>query len=507
MARQKDSIKNLVFGLLGFIVTTILGIIIPRLFLISFGSEINGLITSIKQIFAYFTLLEAGIGGATIQALYAPMANRDKQRMNEIMAASNRFYKKTGVAYIAMVLLLALIYPFVVKSDIPKYITILIILFQGESGAVKFFVSAKLRILLQVDGKSYILTNIATMFTIFSNIARIALMYGGANVLAVQAVFCIVDILQVIIIVIYTKKHYSWLDVKVKPDFKAVEQKNSVLVHQVSGLVFNNTDSIILTFFCGLKVVSVYSMYSLLFGMVASVMDTVSTSVKFAMGQIFNTDRKKFEKIQDAYETYYLAVCFTLFTVAFIFIIPFLKLYTSGVKDIDYIDNRFAILFLVFEMLNYGRYPSNMIISFAGHFKQTKNRAVLEAVINLTVSLICVPIFGLHGVLMGTIAALLYRTNDIIIYTNRTIMNRSPLKSYRRWVLNILLAVAFCFAGKLLPDSYNGYFEIILYAAVTLVVVALVFLTVNSVFERKAAKTAVEYAVPIVRKVIKKNKT
>ena len=62
----------------------------------SFGSEMNGFLNSIGQIFAYFTLLEAGMYGATLQALYAPIANSDKKEISSIMAATNRYYKKQG---------------------------------------------------------------------------------------------------------------------------------------------------------------------------------------------------------------------------------------------------------------------------------------------------------------------------------------------------------------------------------------------------------------------------
>ena len=90
----------------------------------------------------------------------------------------------------------------------------------------------------------------------------------------------------------------------------------------------------------------------------------------------------------------------------------------------------------------YARRTSSQVINFAGHFQQTQWRSVLESAINLTVSIFLVSKIGIYGVLLGTIAALLYRTNDIIIYTNRKILNRSPWKTYRRWGVNMGLMIA-----------------------------------------------------------------
>lgn len=490
---KERSIKNLFFGLTSFVITTLIGLLIPRLFLLSYGSETNGLINSVKQIFSYFTLLEAGVGGATLQALYGPMARKDKQEISAILSATNNFYKKTGILYAVAVVAMAILYPVLVKTTLPTSIVVWIILFQGEAGVIKYLVTSKLQLLLKVDGRNYILTNLGTIFAIGSNVARIVLMYAGFGVLWVQAVFCIIDICQVVFIVLYIRKHYGWLDLKEQPNYQAISQKNSVLIHQISGLIFNNTDTIILTFFCGLKVVSVYAMYSMLFGMVANVIGYISSSVSFAMGQLFNSDRKRYEKVQEVYETYYLSISFALFTIAYIFILPFLRLYTSGVSDIDYIDKWIPCLFVIFQILNYGRNTSNNIIDYAGHYRQTQWQAVLEMSINLIVSIICVYKFGLYGVLFGTIVALLYRTNDIILYANRIIMKRSAWPTYRRWLRNILLLFICAYVGSYLPESYSNYGILIVYTAVVSVCILIFFMVINTVFEKRAREIVLKY--------------
>ena len=70
------------------------------------------------------------------------------------------------------------------------------------------------------------------------------------------------------------------------------------------------------------------------------------------------------------------------------------------------------------------RSSSNNILSFAGAFKETQWRAVLEATINLVVSFICVFKFGIYGVLFGTVVALIYRANDIILFANRRVLKK-----------------------------------------------------------------------------------
>lgn len=498
---QAKSIKNLFYGLLCFAVTTILGIVIPRLFITSYGSEMNGLLSSVKQIMSYLSLLEAGIGGATIQALYAPVGRNDRDRINAVMTSSNRFYRRTGLIYGGCVLLLAIVYPLVIQTEVPPLVVACIILLQGESGVITYLLTANVQCLMQVDGKKYIFTNITTVLTILKDAVQILLILLGAPVLLIQAAFCILGSIQVAFILLYARRNYPWLNVRHKqPDEQAIEQKNSVLVHQVSTLVFNGTDTVLLSLFCNLKLVSVYTMYSMVYNMIATAVYAISSSFSFILGQLFDNDRKRFRSLFAAYETYFFAICFSLMTCAFLFILPFLRLYTEGVTDIEYVDAVLPILFSTTFLLNYIRIPCNSVITFAGHFKKTQWRAILEVTINILVSLIAVQFLGIYGVLLGTICGLLYRTNDIILYVDRAIEKGVAKNSYRRIALNSLLMVVCCFVGRILPQSYSGYMSLILCAAAVCIVLVVLFLTVNTLVEREARSVAWQYIKPYLKR-------
>lgn len=63
---SKKSLTNILSNILRQVLTLGLGIIIPRLVLVNLGSESSGLLNSINQILAYITLLEAGVGTASL---------------------------------------------------------------------------------------------------------------------------------------------------------------------------------------------------------------------------------------------------------------------------------------------------------------------------------------------------------------------------------------------------------------------------------------------------------
>ena len=505
---SKNTKYNLLFGILSQVVSIILGVILPRLFLTSYGSETNGLLSSITQIYAYIALVEAGIGTASLQALYRTVGKKDQHGTNSILAAVNHYYKRTGVVYLFCILVFSVIYPLLVPTTIPKTTVILVIVFNGLGNVVNFFFQGKYKLLLQAEGKNYVITNLNTVIHIATNFAKIYFVAAGFDVVVVQIAAFAVNLLQMIYISWYIKKWYAWIDLSVTPDYTSIAQSKNVLIHQLSGLVFNNTDTIILTFICGLKTVSVYSMYVLLFGMVSTFLNTVTDSVSFVFGQTYHTDRKQYVQILELYELYYMALVFALYAVASCFILPFLFVYTRGVTDIDYVNAYLPYLFVSTYLLSCGRKSSNLTINFAEHFRLTQWRSILESVINIVVSLACVFQFGIYGVLLGTIAALLYRTNDMIIYANKKILHRSPWKTYRRWLVNLALFIAVTALSKLAfaHVALDTYPRIILWAAITCIVVIPLFFTVASIFDRDTYRYAKELITPHLKQVWNKLK-
>ena len=76
--KKNKTFTNTIFSILLQLVTIISGFIIPRLLLSTFGSEVNGLVSSINQFLNYITLIEGGLTGVITASLYKPLLNKDK---------------------------------------------------------------------------------------------------------------------------------------------------------------------------------------------------------------------------------------------------------------------------------------------------------------------------------------------------------------------------------------------------------------------------------------------
>lgn len=502
MSKHKG-IKNILSGFIGQLITIALGIIIPRLVLLNLGSEANGLLSTVSQIYTYFALLEAGVGNAALQALYGPIGSNNTEQSNRILAAMQHYYRRTGFVYLAGVLIVGFVFPIVVHSSFSYQTVFLVTILGGLGGVVRYFTQAKYLMLIKADGRNYAETNISTIINVLISVTKIILLCARCNVIVIQAMYFGYSVLTSFVYVAYVRRSYSWLNLRVAPDLQALSKRNYAFIHQISAMIFNSTDMMILSLFENLKIVSVYGLYTLLFNMASTAVGTINGSIQYRLGQTFcNKHHEKYLCMHDAFEIYNMALVSSLYCIVGIFILPFLRLYTAGVQDINYTDPILPYLFIAVYLLNNGRESSNLVIKFAGHFKQTQWHSVLEAAINVGVSLVGVYFCGIYGVLIGTIAALLYRTNDMIIYANKKILNRSPWKTYRRWLVNLGMFIAFTLISKAVfaHVALDTYLRIILWAAMSCVVVIPAFFVAASLCDIGTYRYAKALLTPYLHK-------
>ena len=169
-------------------------------------------------------------------------------------------------------------------------------------------------------------------------------------------------------------------------------------------------------------------------------------------------------------------------------ILPFIEVYTVGINDMEYIDRLLPILFALILLMNQIRIPALITINAAGHFKETQNAAILEAIINIVVSLILFFFadLGLYGLLIGTVCSYLYRTTDVILYINKHLIEktmRSTLKTYAADLMAAIMVVGlFYIASPIHAVSVIGW---VMKACCVSVAAFLLFLMINWVFDRK----------------------
>jgi O-antigen/teichoic acid export membrane protein len=143
------------------------------------------------------------------------------------------------------------------------------------------------------------------------------------------------------------------------------------------------------------------------------------------------------------------------FSCTIVLMPSFIDVFTRGVTDIDYQRPLFLYFFVAAEFIYCIRIPFYALMSAAGHYKQTKKSAILEAVINLAVSLILIWRFGLVGVAIGSLVAIAFRTVELIIYDSKYLIKMEWKKFFTYVATSTTVFVSVIFASKFMPSFQN----------------------------------------------------
>lgn len=493
MTKKDSRIKNnLISSLVYQVVLISLSFLLPRLYLTNFGSEVNGVLSTIKQIFVYLFLLEAGVGLATTQALYKRIGQKDYKSASEVLAATHSYYIKTGAIYLAIVLVIAVVYAYVIPTSIDSNVVFLIIILTAIPALFSYFVQAKYRILMEVDGRKYVLNNAETILQIAANAGKILVLLLTDSLILIQLVYCIMYLAQLFYLYCYAKRRYRWLDLKAKPDFEAISQKNSVLVHQLSGMVFNNTDVILISVLCDFKAASIYAIYNIFFSQVQNFITNVVSSFTFALGQLFHADRARFDTLYTVYETFYVMATSIIYTLMAVFLLPLIQIYTGGIHDAEYSNALLLLLFALMNLISNAKIPASTAIEFAGDFEKTRSFAIWEMIINITVSVVAIVYMGICGAIVGTVAALLYRGIVTVYYANKKVLQRSAMCTCKILIANALAFVIVMAVFFVDTFSHVSFWKLLSYGVVHSVWIVGLFLLLNFLFNRKAFGTILE---------------
>lgn len=433
MSRTGLFINNSVTMALQKAVMMLAAFIIPRIIITTYGSDINGLVVSVTQFVAYFVLVEAGISGASIYALYKPLADKKRPAINGILAASKRFYIISGYIFLSLVALLAIVYPYIINGNVlPAWKISVIVFALGFSGALDFFTLSKYRVLLTADQRSYVISA--------SQIA-----YWGLNVLLTYALAklkCDIALLEVIllssvflrsfILWYYAKTHYDYLDYSVPPDYSALKERWHVLYLQILGSIQSACPIILATVFLQIKEVSVYAVYNMVVSGIDGILSVFTSGLAASFGDVIA--RRQRGVLKHAYrefeQAYYLLIT-VVYGASLLLITPFISLYTKGISDADYILPVLGAMCVMNGFLYNLKTPQGMLVISAGMYRQTRWQSTAQGLIALIGGFIGVQIFGLYGIIGGLMLSNIYRDIDLLFFVPKRITRLSHIRTVK----------------------------------------------------------------------------
>lgn len=489
-SRTKKLYLNMGASMLYQGLATVCSLILPRLFLVYFGSATNGLVNSITQLLSYISLMDLGVGAVFQSSLYEPLAQKNYKKISNIFASGRRFYQKIGIIIGAYILILAVAFPLVVLDSFAYFPTMLLVLAMAISMFAQYFLGLAYQVFLSADQHHYIQSLINSATLVLNTVVSIVLIVNGSSIQVVKFTTSCIFLLRPILMKRYVDKHYS-IDYSVKPTKDAIPQKWNGFAQHVAAVVLNNTDVVVLTFFSTLTNVSIYSVYYMVVSAIKQLINIVTSAIEPTLGNIYGLKEGNFESTFSFLEWVIHCITILLFTITALLITPFALTYTTGINDANYNQPIFGILISVAFAMTCLQLPYIITVKVVGHYKQTQMSSIIEALINIVISTAMVFQFGLIGVAIGTFAAMAYRMVYLELYVYRKIVHKSESKFAKQIALDGLsVAMMYISTSWIKLSNYSfGNWTIM---AITVGVICLLCLfAVNIIFQRPMCRVLI----------------
>ncbi|HIZ25306.1 MAG TPA: polysaccharide biosynthesis C-terminal domain-containing protein [Candidatus Gallimonas intestinigallinarum] len=489
MRREKSLLINSTTSLLYQIAALICGLIVPRLIISTFGSAINGTASSIAQFISVVTLIQGGVTGAARVAFYSPVSNRDWEQTSVVYKTCKRFFSGFAGILLLYVTVLAFIYPLFIETPFTYYDAILFVFIIGMQSIFESLLGLAPQLLTFADQKAFVNTSASIVCTILNAVISVILIRLGCGILLVKLTSALVFVLRPVFMSIYVRHAYP-LNRKARFDKHVLNQSGAAITKSLAFYVHKSTDTLVITTFLNVSWVSVYSVHNYVVSSISNLVSGILGNTESIFGQMIARDEKEvIEKEVPVYDLLSKILATIFFTTTIILISQFVRVYTVGVTDIDYYQPVFAVLLCCGEMVYCMSLTYNNMIMGAGHIKQTQWISIVEAAINIVLSIVLVIFYGLIGVAIGTLVAFIFNSVANIIYMRKHIYKMAFWFIIKSYLVNIVASVASILIFWFLVNyQIQNFLDFFLYAAIVFVFVILITCLINAVCFRKYIK-------------------
>ena len=423
MGRIQHAAKNIAFGYIGNITSTVLGFVLRTVFIMKLDATLLGINALYTGVLTLLSLAELGIGTALNFSLYAPVANKDYEKIKSYMQFYKTAYRVIAGVVAGLGIILIPFLKFFIKNPGDYEITeltvyYLIFLFNTVS---TYFVAYKYS-LVNAEQKNYIQTNILTVTKLVTTILQIVVLLATSNFLFYLLTAAFVELVQKIYVSHYLNELYPYLkDKNIVPLGKEekdeiVYKTKALVCHKVGDVARLQTDSIIITSFIQVSVAGLVDNYTMVINSISNFVNIIFNSVISSFGNLIATESK--EKQYDMFKVYRFVAnwIYGLSAIGFFMLLSPLIYLWLGEKWL--LGNTVIALVLIDYYFKGDRIVLSNFKTAAGVFEQDKYLALIQGGVNLVISIVLVQKMGLAGIYIGTIVSGLIAnvTKPFIIY-------------------------------------------------------------------------------------------
>ena len=266
--------------------------------------------------------------------------------------------------------------------------------------------------------------------------------------------------------------------------------------------------TVIITTFIGLTYSSVFSVYALIFTSAKTILNSIQLSFSAIFGNLVKTsDDDKIYRVHNCIELISIMLG-TVFAAGVGFLlIPFIKIYTKGIDDVEYAIPLLAIFVTIYILIFTFRTSFSYVATVYGLFKKTCYIVLFFGISGIIISIFCAIVFGMPFVMIGLLYNQLCCSIATLIVLKRDLRWFKIKKLFIRTFVMCLLILASILSYYYFKPEINRWIVWILYGFVCVALTLTILMIYCLIFERKELKLLFGYLINIIirRKTARSN--
>ena len=405
--RVHRSVMNIKVGMLFYILSLFLAFFSRRIFLDCLGAEFIGLTGMLMNIMSFLSVAELGIGTSIAYFLYKPLQEDNHDKINEVMSMLAFLYRCIGVLIGVIGIILSLFFPWWFNNLTTGLPLVYFAFYSFLGSSMAGYIFNYKQLLVNANQKQYLVNSYFQTIAIVQSIAQILLAYYYRNLWLWVAVGLLFTIIGIIIFNHRIQQLYPWLNIDLKKGRQNLKKYPEVLkktrqifVQKIKDFILYRSDEIMVGMFVSVVKVAFYGNYTMIINKLNFLVNILSEGLSAGVGNLLaEGDQRNIMKIfWELTAARFLILGVIIFSLL-LFFQPFIGCWLGT----EYQLSDVIVYLVIFNLfMRYQTAAVYIYLGSAGLFSDVW-AAWTELIVNISVTLLLAPTYGIAGILLGKI--------------------------------------------------------------------------------------------------------
>lgn len=465
--RIKNTKRNIVFQGILKVYQILIPFVMRTAVIYTLGAQYLGLNSLFYSILNVLNLAELGVGGAMVYSMYKPIAEDDHNTICALMRLYRIYYRIIGFVIAVAGLILVPFLPRLIKGDVPADLNlyILYVLNLGTT-VLSYWLFAYKNSLLSAHQRGDVSSKINFLISTVQYAAQFIILYLYKSYYGYLISALVAQILINLVTAYVVNRMYPLYKPEGKLEPRVIRGINhrirDLFTSKIATVIMNSADSVVISAFIGLRVLAIYQNYFYIITAVTQLIRVLFSASMAGIGNsiITETKEKNFNDLKKF--TFIIAWIAAFCTCCFLSLFqPFMEIWVGKDLMLPYVAVIcFGLYYYVCEISQL----LNLYKDAAGIWRKDRLRPLVAAFVNIVLNLIMVQFWGIYGVLLSTVFALLFVEIPWVIHNLFvTVFDHVQVQSYvKELICYTLAAFVTCFITYFCGTLISGNAVIVL---------------------------------------------